>query len=224
MSETINHTPFEQASPQFAIGELQLSSDLSERASQLARNTTGEGILQAVTGLHTALAPDVPHIPSEVARTVLKPQTGEIVAVLMEPEARMPFFETAANLIRTLGQSVRLGEEESYLNRSSSILALSVVLAHTFEDGNGRTARTLAHAVRYGSEINDDNMDDFDVVSRNRPDTGFKINSYVPTGDGKALSPNELLTVAASLDIPLTDQADYQRRVDRNFSMPYSRA
>ena len=57
-----------------------------------------------------------------------------------------------------------------------------------------------------------------------------------PNGSGKSnvadairwaagsLSPNELLTVAASLDIPLTDQANYQHRVDRNFSMPYSRA
>ena len=67
----------------------------------------------------------------------------------------MPLFDTAAQLIRALGQTVKPGEEQGYLNRSANVLALSVVLAHTFQDGNGRTARTLAHAVREGSEVHD---------------------------------------------------------------------
>lgn len=224
MSETIPTSALETLPSHLAIGELQLSPDLTQRAAQLANNTTGEGILLAVTGLHTALAPENSHEASDVARTMLNPRTGEVTAKLLQPEERMPLFETAAELIRTLGQSVQPGEEQSYLNRSANVLALSVVLAHTFEDGNGRTARTLAHAVREGSEVTDDNRGDFDAVSQNRPETGFKITSYVPNGEGTKLSATELLTVAASLDIPLSDKANYQSRVGDNFTLPYAEA
>lgn len=224
MLETISPSLTETLPSHQAIGELQLSADLALRAAQLAANTTGEGILRAITSLHNALAPEVPHEPSDVARSINNPQTGKETAKLLQPEERMPLFETAANLIRTLGQTVQPGEEQNYLNRSASVLALSVVLTHTFEDGNGRTARTLAHAVREGSEVTDQNKDDFNTVSRNRPESGFKITSYVPTRDGVGLTPVELITAAASLDVPLSDKANYQLRVDNNFTLPYAEA
>lgn len=211
----------EKAGFHTAIEELKLSTDPIERTRQLTDNTTAEGLLAAITLLHTALAPDIPHEPSTVARTIKNPRTGEITANLMQPEDRMPFFSHAADLIKKLGETVRVGDEQSYLNRAGNILALATVLSHTFEDGNGRTARTLAHAVRSGSEVNDETRGDFEVVSKNRGDSGFRIISYVPVKESLNLSPSEILDAAASLDIPLSDQTAYQNRAHEHFTVPY---
>ncbi|MBC7708321.1 Fic family protein [Polaromonas sp.] len=230
MSETIQtaipefQTSVEAPNPHAAIEGLNLASDPAVRTSQLAQNTTGEGLLQAAILLHTTLAPEVVHTPSNVARTIADPVSGEVSAVLMKPEERLPFLEKAATLIKQLGESVQPGEEQAFLNRAGNITGLALVLAHTFEDGNGRTARTLAHAIRYGSEVNDHNREDFDVLSANRPTNGFKITSYLPNNEGKSLAPVELLEAAASLDIPLTNQTAYGQIAYHNFAQPYADA
>ena len=207
-----------------AIAALELSSNPIERARQIAQNTTSEGILSAITGLHRALAPDVPHVASDVARTLQDPRTGEVTSVLMDPDKRVPFFEQASVVIRALGEQINPGEEQAFLNRAGNVLALSVVLAHNFEDGNGRTARTLAHAMRYGSEVTPSSQEEFDLVSTNRPEHGFKINSYCPVKQGKDMSQDQLVVAAAAFDIPLSDQAGYQKHVDAHFAIPYTQA
>lgn len=209
---------------QQAIEGLALAPEVVDRASQIAQNTSPEGILKAIIDLHTELAPEVPHEPSSEARSIVNPTTGEVSSILAKPEERMKLFDRAAETIKALGESLQPGQEQAFLNRSANVLALTVVLAHTFEDGNGRTARTLAHAVRYGSEINDENKDDYEVIGRNRTTEGFRITSYVPTKDGSTKSASELIEAAASLDIPLSDTAEYQQRAHENFTFPYSEA
>ncbi len=212
----------QEISPEMAaVTALELAPDPVLRAEQLGVNTTAEGILQAITGLHAAVAPEVPHTPSEVARTINNPDTGEIKAVLLNPQERLPLFAHTAQLIKDLYARTQPGQEQAYLKRAANALALSVVLTHTFEDGNGRTARTLAHAIRNGSALNEEGQQDLKVVAANRPSTGFRINSYLPTNEGKNLTPAQLVEAAVAIDVPLADQAAYQEIVNKNFSIPY---
>ena len=85
MLETITTAHLEAAPSHQAIGELQLAVDPTQRAAQLANNTTGEGILLAITNLHSVLAPEVSHEPSDVARSIVNPRTGEETTKLLQP-------------------------------------------------------------------------------------------------------------------------------------------
>lgn len=65
--------------------------------------------------------------------------------------------------------------------RVGDVLALGVVLLHTFEDGSGRTARTLGLLFRDEYDIPDEYQADFDVLTKSR-DELRKIGGTIPYG------------------------------------------
>lgn len=98
------------------------------------------------------------------------------------------------------------------------------MLAHIYENGNGRTARTLGELVHNGFDRNNtDSAADLELLSTNRPDKGFRINSYVPTGewsDGRAnKDPIAFLDTVAALDAPF-DGASYALAARKAFTTP----
>jgi fido (protein-threonine AMPylation protein) len=101
---------------------------------------------------------------------------------------------------------------------------MSVVLAHPYEDGNGRSARTMAQLVRYGIDISNQNsIDEMMQVSANRPPHGFRINGYLPRRDaGDDKTPQELIGRMARTDIPLDETVDYLAQRQAEFSEPYT--
>ena len=202
-----------------ALERLQLNDDPNVRATQLL-GLTAEGLLSAVTSIHEAVAPDEAHTLSPVARTI-KSKDGATVAELMQPDERLPLFQSAISMISQIAENAQPDEAQIFLNRAGNVLALAIVLAHPFEDGNGRTSRVLGHAIREGYQDTAAYDQDLKTVSTNRPDSGFRINSYVPVNEGVELNPTELLAAAASVDIPLNRDDAYKQRVQSSFTTPY---
>lgn len=229
-AETVNRIPEQEAlhnevDPALqAVESLQLSSNSAERAQQVNDAMTAENLLTVLTMVHEGVAPDVAHVPSAIARNIVDPRSGEATTSLARPEERLPLFTHAAELVKGLYGGMKPGEEQLFLNRSANIIALSGVLAHTFEDGNGRTSRTLAHAIREGSQIDESNIDTYAILAGNRPEAGYKINSYVPSGEGKNLSAADLLDRVASIEIPLSETQEYESVARKNFNQPYNEA
>ncbi len=201
--------------------ELGIADSAIERVAQL-RVITGEGIFDLTQKIHKVVAPELSHEPFDKVMHIQAPD-GSNKRELMQPAERMDHYNHAAELIRQL-TDIEAGEEDqaNVLKRAGNVLALAVVQTHTFEDANGRTARSLAQLVREGvGEQGGEPLDNLLLASKNRPDSGFRINSFVPINEGAALTPNEVLDRAAALDIPLEDSARYLDQRYRTFSSPY---
>ena len=139
----------------------------------------------------------------------------------MDPAERLPFYDQAAKLIQELATHRQGGDDQQFLERAANVLAMTLVLAHPFADGNGRTARTLAHLVREGFDVDPTSHDDLVTLGTNRPSEGG-IRSYLPHEEGNTLEPLALLERAAALDIPLSDEAAYTYKRKSVFAIPYS--
>jgi hypothetical protein len=202
-----------------AVGGLGLHFEANERASQVGA-LTGATLMEAATRLHTALVPEVSHEPTEKAMHVQGPD-GDNRRTLVEPGERAGLYDLAADLVGRLNAGRKAGEEEAFLKRAANLVALSLVLAHPFQEGNGRTARTLAHVMREGYGGGDQIQDDIRVVGSNRPASGYRLHSYVPTKEGVSLSPQDLLIEAASIDIPLAKHDEYVSKSRSYFTTPY---
>ena len=228
MTETLTHAMHnQQAQPELspamqALEALELSPDTRTRAEQVASLMSGEAVLQAATIVHEGVAPSEAHFPSSVAREVVN--NGVLVAKLLQPAERAPLLSKAVDLIHQLDAKRQPGEEQAFLNRSANILAMGLVMTHHFEDGNGRTARTLAHAVRYGSAMSPDNKADIDLMSTNRPLTGFRVTAYLPLKAGRDMAAAELLDAVASVDVPLAEHESYDQIASQTFDQPYAHA
>jgi len=203
------------------IDQLGLSVDATERVGQLTA-MTGQGIMDVATTLHTALAPGLDHEPTTYTMHVSGPD-GENRRPTLDPSERSVLFDEAAGLVRSLSEMDAPDNTEERLARIGDVVALAVLLAHPFEDGNGRTARTMAQLIREGYDGSEQAVKDFKVLGANRPTTGYRIKSYAPrTGVGDKMSPSELLAIAASLDIPLDENKKHVARKERAFDSPFA--
>lgn len=202
------------------LQELGVSQDPAERASQVAV-MTGQGLTQFMTKVHEVVVPGEVHTPSDVARSIVG-HDGTVAAELMQPAERQPLMDDAAGLIRQLAEKRTTPKDDiAFLKRAGNVAALAVVLTHHFVDGNGRTARTTAQLIREGIDLgNEESMSDMKILATNRPDGGFRVNSYVPTKAGLEATPGELLRIAAALDVPLQDQATYNALKQEAFTTP----
>lgn len=197
-------------------------SDAAKRA-QLVSKETGIDLAAMATLLHGSLAPGVEQTPVDRQMNTVSPD-GEIKHRLMEPSKRFSLFQKASELIQGLGANLQPGQESDFLERASNIVALTVAVSHPFEDGNGRTARTLANLIRDGYNPQDkESMDALHVMGQNRPTEGFKIYSYIPNASVE--DPNAFLESVAALDVPLTtDSQAYRQRTVDLFTSPYGTA
>jgi hypothetical protein len=201
------------------LDQIGLPVDVTGRAADIA-GFSGTDLAAMGALIHRAVAPEANQNPTDFSMSVSSPD-GSNKRALMDPEARFPLFEQATGLIHKLAQKMKPGEEQSFLNRAGNIAALTMVLGHPFEDGNGRTARTMAQLIRGGHDAsNPESVGDLKLVSTNRPNEGFRINSFVPNSELK-LAPEQVLQAAAALDIPFSEGAQYSEVARQNFSTPY---
>ncbi|HSW36813.1 MAG TPA: hypothetical protein VLG37_00385 [Candidatus Saccharimonadales bacterium] len=202
------------------IEGLPYSAGASERAGQVGL-VEGADIIATATRLHEVLAPDVSHEPIDFVMSHFTPE-GKKAGEFIQPAERPPFYDYAAQLIRQLAENCQPGEEQLFLNRASDIAGLTIVLAHPFEDANGRTARTLGYLIRNGYDGSEGQQSDLKAIGTNRPEgKGFRIISYLPVSVGKQFDPAQLLDVAASRHIPLSQEARYEQAARAVFQTPY---
>lgn len=203
-----------------AVDGLGIDNDPSIRANQVSA-MTAEGIMEGATTLHTVLAPDMSHEPTDYIMNVTSPDCSNRTP-LTPPTERQHIFVEAARLVDEANELRRGGDDLVFLERAANVVALALVLAHPFEDGNGRTARAMAQLTREGYSGSSEERDDIKDYGGNRPVKGFRILSFLPTGDGKLAALAELLAVAASLDVPLRDKQKYAARKQRTYTSPFA--
>lgn len=204
----------------YAMAErFNMPKDPGDRAAEVA-SWNAEDLIAMTTLTHSVIAPEASPTPIETSMNVSSPD-GARKTELMKPEERYGYFQHAAELIRTLGSKVEKGDEQQFLNRAGNIVALATVIAHPFEDGNGRTARVSALLVREGyDKKNDEVRQDIITGGTNRPAEGFRINSFVPRMD--EMSPEQYLEAVAAADTPLSDpEGQYKQQADRLFTTPF---
>jgi len=195
-------------------------ADEKKRADKIASLSADE-LMTTATTLHTYLAPENSHEATDYSMKITSPD-GSNARELMAPQARAAYMQYAVGLVQKLAMQRTPGTEKQFLERAANIVALSLVKAHTFEDGNGRTARTFAHLIREGYDGGEEIKNDLKIAGTNRPTEGFRINSFLPTGKGSELTPEELLDVAAALDVPLEDTQNYKTLTREAFASPYA--
>ncbi|HSW75136.1 MAG TPA: hypothetical protein VLG16_04715 [Candidatus Saccharimonadales bacterium] len=182
-----------------------------ERLGLIERATVGD-YEAAVDAIHYKVAPEHSHEPYTGAMW-LESAPGEIVAYTAQPEDWAGIMTYALEKAKQVARKYRTegGSIENALERCGNLGAFGVVLTHKYENGNGRTARSLGALIHYGFNNNDpDSASYLATVSANRPEKGTKgirINSYVPMGkwaDGNAnKDPFAFLDAVAALDTPL---------------------
>lgn len=202
---------------------LKLDRDPAVRATDIAAMTAND-LVALVTLLHKSLAPNAGPNPIDKRMKMISPDKS-VQHELMDPEDRYALFDHAASLINKLGQQITKGGEADFLKRAANIIALATVIAHPFEDGNGRTARTAAYLFRYGPPKTKEDSDDLKLVGSNRTtdDSGIRLLGFVPRyGD---MNGQEFLTAIAALDIPVRDDQtyeEYRKRAGALFTSTFS--
>jgi hypothetical protein len=198
------------------IDQINIPQDAHERANDVAENfgKRGVDIEMVAQAMHQVLVPHIETIPTDYRMRVGSPD-GNRESELMHPEDRAEFFEQAARLIGELNSRRGDNDDEAFLERASNVVALSIVLAHPYANGNGRTARLIGGLLREGPE-----SEDLNVLGTERPGSGFRINSYLPRDE--TMTPEEVLYAAAALDTPLHNIEEYQNASMRAFASPFS--
>lgn len=94
----------------------------------------------------------------------------------IQPENRYDFFCNLMNLIKNAPDTVNPA-------RVADVFSLGIVILHAFQDGNGRTARTIGYMFR-DNYTSDSYANDYEVVTESRDDVrkrgGFSVNGYIP--------------------------------------------
>lgn len=192
--------------------------DVNARFDKVANMTPEEFVRQA-TLIHELVAPNTRNTPTDFPMKLFSPITGENKKTFVNPPDRFAVMDKGVDLVHKLA-IMDDGTEEArsgILKRAANVLALTLAEVHPFEDGNGRTLRTLAHAIRFGID-SQENRDDLSIASANRPSEGFRINSFLPKDD---LDFDTSVKAAASLDVPLADTETYTKRANASFTSPY---
>ena len=198
----------------------------AEARLSLVEGASLEGYMGAVDAIHRKVAPDEsPDLHPEPVK-IVNPTTGEVRRYAARPEERAGIMTHALELAQRVARKYRAegGSIDDTLQRCGNLAAFGVVLAHNYENGNGRTARTLGELVHNGFDrARPDAIDDLATISANRPDSGFRINSYVPSmgwSEGRAdEDPMAFLDVVAALDVPL-DSSSYALVAQTAFTTP----
>lgn len=200
------------------IAMIALPEDLNERASDIARNfRRPEDIRLLLAAIHDVAVPGFATRETDFASVA--DNGHDEPTTLASPEERTSVFGQASDLLNSLSSMRMLdgSQDQAYLDRVGNVVALASVWAHTYADGNGRTARVTADLLRYGP-----NSANLEIAMKGRDEYGpedIRISSYVPK---KTFSPSEALSIAASLDIPLLQEADYLERSGSAFTTPYT--
>ncbi len=177
-----------------------------------------EQMVYGLVALHNYLVPEGQVGPITGQHSM---SSGELLA---KPEDRLPIMEAAFKLSKDLIRAYKIagGDPKNVLERIANLTAFSLLMAHPFKDGNGRTARTIAHAIRFGYNKNADAANDLRIVSNERPETGFRHNSYTPrTGNTlPSEDPIGFLGVLAASSIAF-DQEKYHGAIQGMITTPY---
>jgi hypothetical protein len=242
MSETLTQPPIEEAlhnphaglidhvnDPNVGLGDVLSEAGFEsmppEGRLSLVEHASVDDYMGAVDVIHRKVASEHSHDPHPIAVSFVG-KDGQVSSYAAQPEERAGIMRHALEAAKQVAQKYRQegGSIEDALQRCGNLAAFGVVLAHNYENGNGRTARTLGELVHNGFDSsNPESVSDLAMVSANRPDKGFRINSYVPTGewaDGRAnQDPIAFLDAVAALDIPL-DSAGYSAVARSKFTTP----
>lgn len=210
---------FSNYQPRDILGVLEkigLPANEMERANTLV-NYTAEDLVAITAITHNAVAPEADINPTAEAMKLKLPD-GTVSKELMDPKERMSYFDLAADLIKELGQKLEPENITDFLERASNTLAVTILVTHPFEDGNGRTARVLAHDIREG--LTDESRKAILELRKNRPTQGYKINSFVPKMD--ELKPTDYLRRIAAPEIPLGSSNEYHKSTADLLVTPYT--
>ena len=198
---------------------LNIPSDPEVIAEDVLNNLADSGLSIEMTAqaLHQVLVPNIESRRTDYAMNI-ESRDGSSKIELVSPDKRKKVFKKASQLIQDLGEQVNSGLTENFLKRAGNLMAMSVLLAHSFCDGNGRTARAVGELIRNGTT----EIEDFKILIQNRPEKGYKINSYVPKNELKVASYDKVLEAVAGLEIPLGDNAAYDDYLHDKIATPYS--
>lgn len=199
------------------VKSLNVPTDPRERAVDFA-NLSATDLAIMTTLLHSRLAPNADPNPLDSRMHVSSPD-GMNKTELLDPDKRFALYQETEKLIKSLATDLRPETAEAFLERVSNIIALTTVITHTFNDGNGRTGRFMAHLVREGYQDEPELIEDLKVVGSNRTGKGFRIYSYVPRMG--SMTPAEYLETVAATNIPLDDKDQYKKAVEGLFTSPY---
>lgn len=198
------------------LAQLAIPVDPRDRVADVRRNFSRGADLEALAmAMHQVLVPDTRTAPTHRSAEMVGPN-GEVRTTLAQPQERQRIYDFAGTQLEALGAMYQPGQETEFLERAANVIALSVVLTHSFKDGNGRTARLLGDLIRNGPE-----SEDLRLAGTNRPTTGARIPSYVPRKNID-MSPYEIIAHAAQPDTPLADHDEYTKRREVVFSTPYT--
>lgn len=139
-----------------------------ERIKQL-KNLSVEGIAVLIEDINKNVQGSADSLMSDSAVRI-----GEQEGI--KPEDRYDFFCNLVGLIKNTPDTVNPA-------RVADVLSLGIVILHAFQDGNGRTARTIGYTFR-SNYCSDDYASDYGVVTESRDDVrergGFSVNGYIP--------------------------------------------
>lgn len=233
MSEHSSHTGSEQKSDayrtdrdpsadiehvQARLDQLSVPADVHDRADDIATNfARPQDIRMLLAAIHDVAVPGI--ATREVDYTVHAESRDGTRTALASPDERQAIFDSASMMINELARMRANNEshDQAFLDRVGNIVALAGVWAHSYADGNGRTARIAGDLLRYGPDSGN-----LGVAMKARDEYGpgdIRITSYVPKGD---TSPADALAAAASLDIPFDDAPRYAEITGSRFSTPYT--
>jgi hypothetical protein len=192
----------------------------------LVEQASVEEYVATVDAIHHKVAPDHSHESHAEPVKIVDPKTGEVRSHTAQPADRLGIMEHALVAARQVAQKYHAegGSIDDALQRCGNLDAFGVVLAHNYKNGNGRTARALGELVYNGFDsANQASVSELAALSANRPERGFRINSYVPTGEwgeGRAdENPTGFLDAIAALDKPL-DGVSYAAAARGAFTTP----
>lgn len=234
MSELIEatRTSFKDrlADPQVGLGEILTEAGLEgltpDERLGLIEQATVEDYMNAADIIHRKVAPEHSHEPHPDPVKIVNPHTGEVSHYMAAPSEREGILNKALENAKKIVAKYRIegGSPEDALQRCGNLAAFGLALAHIYEEGNGRMARTVGEIIHQGYDSqNPESVENLAVVSKNRPTDGsFRINSYVPTGEwsGRAnTQPHDFLDMVAGFDAPFDGQS-YQDYVRGSFTTP----
>lgn len=197
---------------------LNLPDNAEERAVELAGMSATDLIIMT-TLLHSRLASNADQNPTQHSMNILSPD-GSKRREMIKPENRFSLYEHASSLIKKLASKITSETVNEFLERVANIVALTTVITHSFEDGNGRTARYLAHLIKTGAPSSDADKEDFMLLGANRPLTDTRIIAYIPRIQAN-MTPQEYLDSLSATDIPLGQEESYKERTKKLFTSPY---
>ena len=215
----VNHEGFED-NPQKRIADLveaiQLPVDPAQKVAELARFDADDWV-SMIELAHYAVAPGVGEQHSQDAMTVKSPD-GSSETILMSPDQRVAFLsDSFASTSRLLAKN-KQEDSQALLDRVSNTIAMAVVCAHPYNDGNGRTARTVAGLIKLDANGSGFGAD-MAALSTNRPDAGFRITSFAPKNPD--IDPKDLIIALLAEDIPIDDIDSYKKRVQELIATPF---